>query len=659
MIGTILGDRYEILEKIGSGGMGDVFKAHDRRLDRIVAIKILKSEYNTDENFIRKFKRESLAAASISHPNIVSIYDVGVNTSGTDTIYYIVMEYIEGRTLKEIILEEGPIAQNRALNYTIQIAEALKVAHSKNIVHRDIKSQNIMVTGDNRVKVTDFGIARVAGNSTVTMTNAVMGSVHYFSPEQAKGAKVDNRSDIYSLGIVLFEMLTGDVPYDAENPISVALMHIQEPQIKPSTINPKVTPGADAIVEKMTMKNPRDRYESVDYIIRDIKDLLLNRRTPIREGKNTIPIGKREVQGRQDLRKEVVKRQEDKKGTPPPQREYAPSNYEFKEPPKKRKSSGTFLGVLTALLLFGLIIGGSYLILLRDPGEKNTPETASVLNVIGQNLEEGRARLEEEGFVVAVNPVETLEQNPNVVIDQEPKEGVEMEKGSTVTLSVTATPKSVPVPDITGMTPEEAKQTLSTHGLRLGSIRDSEYSEEIGAGKIIRTSPEPGSPVEPGTAINVYPSKGPEQKMAIVPNITGISKEDAKKYLEENKLILGDASEEYNEDVKKGLTFYQQYRSGDQIPEGTTVDIKVSLGKKPDPEPSPVDIYEKNVDLRLDLPEDGEEHEFEIIQVHDGEKKTIKRGSIDSSEVITVSGKTGDSFMVYIDGKHDHTVNVE
>lgn len=257
MQGMILADRYECLKRIGSGGMGDVYKAHDRRLDRIVAIKVLKSEYNEDENFIRKFRRESLAAASISHPNIVSIYDVGMETVAGEDVYYIVMEYIDGKTLKELIKEEGMLSQNQALNYLIQIAEALKIAHNKNIIHRDIKSQNIMVTRDNRVKVTDFGIARMAGNATMTVTNAVMGSVHYFSPEQARGQKVDARSDIYSMGIVLFEMLTGDVPFDSENPITVALMHVQNDIPMPSERNPRVGPEVDQVFKHMTEKNLR------------------------------------------------------------------------------------------------------------------------------------------------------------------------------------------------------------------------------------------------------------------------------------------------------------------------------------------------------------------------------------------------------------------
>lgn len=288
MINKILANRYEILEKIGTGGMGNVFKAHDRKLDRIVAIKVLKLEYNEDNNFIRKFKRESLAAASISHPNIVSIYDVGTEKIDDKEVHYIVMEYIDGKTLKDLINDEGRLSEKRALNYCIQIAEALKVAHSKHIVHRDIKSQNIMVTRDDRIKVTDFGIARVADNTTVTATNAVMGSVHYFSPEQARGAKVDNRSDIYSLGIVLFEMLTGRLPFDADNPVSVALMQVQSQMPKPSDYIKSIDPSVDGFeIEDTNFKNainilnPRGiidtkYFENGEFYVQDLGSILVS-----------------------------------------------------------------------------------------------------------------------------------------------------------------------------------------------------------------------------------------------------------------------------------------------------------------------------------------------------------------------------------------------
>lgn len=654
MIGKILGNRYEILEKIGSGGMGNVYKAHDRRLDRIVAIKILKSEYNTDENFIRKFKRESLAAASISHPNIVSIYDVGAEEIDEDSVYYIVMEYIEGRTLKEIIMEEGPIQANRALNYTIQIAEALKVAHSKNIVHRDIKSQNIMVTRDNRVKVTDFGIARVAGNSTVTMTNSVMGSVHYFSPEQAKGAKVDHRSDIYSMGIVLYEMLTGDVPYDAENPISIALMHIQNPLPPPSTINPKISPGIDRLVDKMTKKDPKDRYENVDLIIKDIKDLLLNRRPFSSAPRSTIPIDKTRIERAQAAQKDLLT------GKKPKQKKRTPV-YSYDEEPKKKKSGGPILGAFVAIILFAAVLFGGYKFLTRTPD--TDASLIPVPGVVGMSLEEAKEELEADKFRVAVTPRESDAEEENTILEQDPKEGTKVEKGSIIQLVVAAPPETVRVPDVRNKSVDDAAEILKQAGLNLGSIRDPEFNDSVGEDLVIRTSPESGSEVAPGTEVDIFPSKGAEQKLVIVPELKGTTVNQANSYLQERGLQLGQVMEEHNSSVKEGQIFYQKYQSGNSIPVGTKVDVKVSLGPeepvKPEEPEKPEDTGPKNVDLKIELPDDGETHSFQINRVRGDDKTTIKTGSLDRSGIVTLEGRTGDMFQIYIDGKIAKTVNVD
>ncbi|MDO5714258.1 MAG: Stk1 family PASTA domain-containing Ser/Thr kinase [Tissierellia bacterium] len=646
MIGTILGQRYEILEKIGSGGMGNVYKAHDRRLDRIVAIKILKTEYNADENFIRKFKRESLAAASISHPNIVSIYDVGAEEIGQDSIYYIVMEYIEGRTLKEIIMEEGPIAPNRALNYTIQIAEALKVAHGKNIVHRDIKSQNIMVTRDNRVKVTDFGIARVAGNSTVTMTNSVMGSVHYFSPEQAKGAKVDHRSDIYSMGIVLYEMLTGDVPYDAENPISVALMHIQNPLPPPSSINPIITPSLDYLVDKMTKKDSKDRYSNVDEIIKNIKDLLMNRKPFGGATKSTIPIDKGDIQRAQVVQKDILSGQ-------------IPKDKKYRSKDKKKKNSGPLLGAFVAILLFLGILFVGYKFLTREP--KPDDMIIPVPSVIGMNVEEAKTILEEKEFIVALTNKEVDDREPNIVLEQDPEEGTEIEKGSTVQLVVSTPVEEVLVPNVQNRSLDEARKILSDAGLALGSIRDPEYSDSVDEDLVIRTNPEIGTSVKPGTEIDIFPSKGPKEELAVVPELRGITVKKATQYLEERGLEVGEVSEEYHSSVEEGLIFYQKYQSGNNIPVGTKVDVKVSLGpeKIVDEETEVNSNSLKNIDLKVDVPDDNETHSFQIHRIRGNDKTTIKSGSLDQSNVITVDGKKGDVYQIFIDGKIEKTIEVD
>ncbi len=279
MIGTVLGNRYEIVEKIGGGGMALVYRAKCRLLNRYVAIKILRDEYINDEEFIKKFRRESQAAASLSHPNIVNIYDVGVDIKDGQEIQYIVMEYIKGKTLKEIIREKGKLTVEETIDYSIQIAEALEHAHKNHIVHRDIKPHNIMLTEDGRIKVTDFGIARAATASTVTNTSNVIGSVHYFSPEQARGGYTDEKSDIYSLGIVMYEMITGKVPFEGDSPITVALKHIQEEIVPPRKIDNTIPIGLENIIMNCVKKSQGDRYATASELLADL------RKTKLSEGK--------------------------------------------------------------------------------------------------------------------------------------------------------------------------------------------------------------------------------------------------------------------------------------------------------------------------------------------------------------------------------------
>ena len=267
MIGKTLGNRYEILEKVGEGGMAKVYKARCHLLDRNVAIKILKSEFNDDEEFIKKFRRESQAAASLSHPNILSIYDVGSEETDDHKVYYIVMEFIDGKTLKQIIKEKGKFSEEESIKYSLQISEALLHAHKNHIIHRDIKPHNIMLTPDDRIKVTDFGIARAATSSTVTASTDVLGSVHYFSPEQARGGFTDEKSDIYSLGIVMYEMITGKLPYVGDTPVSVALQHIQNKIKSPRDINPNMSKNFESIILKCTAKSQNNRYSAVSTLI--------------------------------------------------------------------------------------------------------------------------------------------------------------------------------------------------------------------------------------------------------------------------------------------------------------------------------------------------------------------------------------------------------
>lgn len=673
MIGKVLANRYEILEKIGTGGMGDVYKAHDRKLDRVVAIKILKAEYNDDSNFIRKFKRESLAAASISHPNIVSIYDVGTEEPYDEKIHYIVMEYIDGKTLKEVINEEGLLREKRALNYCVQIAEALKVAHSKNIVHRDIKSQNIMITKDDRVKVTDFGIARVADNSTVTATNAIMGSVHYFSPEQARGSKVDNRSDIYSMGIVLYEMLTGRLPFDAENPVSVALMQVQSNMPKPSDAYSDISEASDAIVLKMTAKDPNDRYKDVNLLIKDIKNLQLGRTSNIdftQTMKQTMPLDDRIKSSARasnknnssvsDRGKKVVRRSKDD--------DYDYDDYDeddnkrSKKKNNKKSSTPIILGILTAILLFVMIAVVVPKALFNS--DKKVEETlmVPVPNIVGLTEDEAIAKLKAQKLDVNISG---NEEDPNYsnkeVLSQSPKDGEEVKEGTTVNIVVNVLPDAIKIPELKGYTLEEAQKKVTELGLRIVDI-DSEYSDDVEEGKVFEQEPKAGIEVLKNKDIKIKISKGKDDRSITIPDTKGLNKDDAKKTLE----TLGfKVKIETTASGEVDLDEVVDYSPKENVKKGDTITLVVSSGKDQDKDEdeeeednTPVnDSYSNdpvNTTFSLTVPDDGERHRIEIKRhIKNGKTFTIynyHKTADDGNIKIPVEGTKGDKFEVYVDG---------
>lgn len=664
MIGKVLGNRYEILEKIGAGGMGDVYKAHDRKLDRIVAVKILKAEYTDDSNFIRKFKRESLAAASISHPNIVSIYDVGSEEIESQKVHYIVMEFIDGKTLKEIINEEGRLNEKRALNYTVQVAEALKTAHSKGIVHRDIKTQNIMVTKDDRVKVTDFGIARVADNSTVTATNAIMGSVHYFSPEQARGAKVDNRSDIYSLGIVLYEMLTGKLPFDAENPVSVALMQVQSDMPLPSKSYSDISSDVDSIVLKLTMKNPEDRYPDVNALIKDIKNVQLGRTAGSSYAKTssqeTVVMSDPRIQNNSNGRsKKVIRRDDD-----------TSNNVEPKKPNKKKKKGSSLpivLGIISAVLIFVLL---AFVVpkVFNNKADEDTVEKVSVPPLVGATKAEAKAKLDALGLVLdPVSVSEDENKNDDEIVSQEPKAGVEVEKGSTVKVVVNLLPEGVNMPKLVGETLESAQRIASENGLKITNIKD-EFDDEVEEGKIISQDPEAGNKISKNKEITITISKGIEVKKEIeVPNFTGSEGSEAKKELEDKGFVVK-IKEEYNNKVDPGEV--ADYEPKGKVEEGSTITLIVNSGKpdsgdlESDTEDGETDNSNLPSNIYVKLPSDGESHQVVVwrettkgqrYKIYDY-SKTADDGTVEVPLSHGVS--KGDKFEIYIDGNLNNTENI-
>ena len=653
MINKILANRYEILEKIGTGGMGNVFKAHDRKLDRIVAIKVLKLEYNEDNNFIRKFKRESLAAASISHPNIVSIYDVGTEKVEDKEVHYIVMEYIDGKTLKDLINDEGRLSEKRALNYCIQIAEALKVAHSKHIVHRDIKSQNIMVTRDDRIKVTDFGIARVADNTTVTATNAVMGSVHYFSPEQARGAKVDNRSDIYSLGIVLFEMLTGRLPFDADNPVSVALMQVQSQMPKPSDFIKSIDPSVDALVLKMTEKDPNDRYRDVFDLIKDIKDYTIGARTfsvkrDYEEDNRTVvtPIVNRK-QNRNHSNNLDNDRQKPKKVVK-----------------KKKSAAPAILGIFSAIVIIALLI---YVVPKAIKGMKNSDvvEKIAVENYIGKTREEAKELIEAQGLVLDVNTVENENEPDGVVLGQKPEEGTSVDKGSTITLEINELPDSVPVPPLKGLTKEEAQKTLEDNSLKLGSVEE-EFNEEVEEGKVIYSNPDGGYSVKRGTAVKIIISKGIDKTHVVLSDYKGMDQDVVVNQLKSFGLTVV-IENGYSNKVAEGQVYDMDPKPNQSVEKGSTVTLFISKGSKNDQEENDEtdnkqndnkqndDSYNKVNHVKVKVPDDGSTHNVSAERVKDGSGNKIGATSVwnynvDGGDVSNVELIGPGEYNIYVDG---------
>ena len=649
MINKILANRYEILEKIGTGGMGNVFKAHDRKLDRIVAIKVLKLEYNEDNNFIRKFKRESLAAASISHPNIVSIYDVGTEKVEDKEVHYIVMEYIDGKTLKDLINDEGRLSEKRALNYCIQIAEALKVAHSKHIVHRDIKSQNIMVTRDDRIKVTDFGIARVADNTTVTATNAVMGSVHYFSPEQARGAKVDNRSDIYSLGIVLFEMLTGRLPFDADNPVSVALMQVQSQMPKPSDFIKSIDPSVDALVLKMTEKDPNDRYRDVFDLIKDIKDYTI--------GARTFSVKRDYEEDDRTVVTPVVNRKQNRNHS----NNLDNDRQKPKKVVKKKKSAApAILGIFSAIVIIALLI---YVVPKAIKGMKNSDvvEKIAVENYIGKTREEAKELIEAQGLVLDVNTVENENEPDGVVLGQKPEEGTSVDKGSTITLEINELPDSVPVPPLKGLTKEEAQKTLEDNSLKLGSVEE-EFNEEVEEGKVIYSNPDGGYSVKRGTAVKIIISKGIDKTPIVLSDYKGMDQDVVVNQLKSFGFTVV-IENGYSNKVAEGQVYDMDPKPNQSVDKGSTVTLFISKGAKINEEEETEDNednqnednYNKVNHVKVKVPDDGSTHNVSAERVKDGSGNKIGATSVwnynvDGGDVSNVELIGPGEYNIYVDG---------
>lgn len=522
MIGTLLGNRYEIIEKIGEGGMAEVYKAKCRLLNRFVAVKILKEEYSKDKEFVNKFKAEAASAGSISHNNIVNIYDVG----SEGTLNYIVMEYVQGITLKELIIQNGRLDYNRAIDIAIQIAKAIECAHKNNIIHRDIKPQNILVTSEGNIKVTDFGIAKVSNSVTITNTNKVIGSAHYFSPEQAKGSFVDGRTDIYSLGVVIYEMVTGKVPFDAESPVSVALKHLQEPVIPPKHINGNLPDGLNNLILKAMEKDPISRYQNIKDMLLDLQQIKNNSDYKIDtfdsysdHTKIMNPVTDCEIEEKED--ENSVKKKNSKK------------------PKLKSALILVPLGILIVIIFF---FAGWYIMskssISSKTNENTVSETVTVPSVVGMTEYEAEKAIRDKGLEPVIGSREKSDKPAGIVIASNPSENTNVKSGSKVTIYISSGMMEIKVPDVKGTDVNVAISIIENSGFKVGE-KTYEFSTTIPENSIISQTPEANSFLEKGSKIDLVISKGQEIIYTKVPDLFNLTLKDAENLLISNNLRLG------------------------------------------------------------------------------------------------------------------------
>ncbi len=574
MNNRLLAGRYELIQKTGEGGMAIVYKGKDRLLNRYVAIKILRPEFTKDEKFIENFIRESQAAAGLTHPNIVGVYDVGREGN----IYYIVMELVEGKSLSEIIEEKGKLGYKQAVDYAIQIAQALSLAHKNQIVHRDVKPHNVLVTNQGVAKLADFGIAMpVADGSMEEKSDKVMGSVHYFSPEQARGAYVDERSDIYSLGVVIYEMLTGHVPYDGDNPVNIALQHINDPFPSAKEEVSEVPYQLDRIIHKATEKFQSKRYKKVDEMIEDLKSISY---IESRFGQKALYgefDGDETVESKDKEKAETNITKNTKNNTFGNKKKF--NLIEFLKSDKGSKTiiiAGVVIIIIAALLILGTMNGWF--------SHKNEVE---VPQFIGDTYEEAVSKAEELGLKIERgDDVFSNEQEEGYVTAQNPEAGTMVVEGKTIVINVSKGKRDGVIPTLIGKTEEQAKKELEDLGFVLGTVTIvTSYESE---GKIVKQTIEPGTKAEQGTVVNIEVSDGRGVEQTIVPQLIGSTPDEAKDMLTALKLTIGDITYEERSDMPENVVFWQSIARDTEVNIYTEISFKVSKGTPPpEEEPEP------------------------------------------------------------------------
>ena len=623
--GKMLGNRYEIIEKVGNGGMATVYRAEDKVLKRNVAVKVLKDEFTTDEEFIKRFEIEAQSAARLTHPNIVSIYDVG----SEDNLYYIVMELIRGKTLKEIIVEErGPLPWKWSVNVAIQIASALEMAHKNNIIHRDIKPHNIIITEDGIAKVTDFGIAKAVSNSTITAFGTTIGSVHYFSPEHARGGFTDAKSDLYSLGVVMYEMVTGRVPFDADTPVSVALKHMQEEPEEPIELNPNLPSAVNRIIMKALKKDTTLRYQSATDMLADLRQALKNPNGDFVDDKDYDATAKTQKINT-DLYGNIDEGNDrQKKGK---------KDNKFVAFVKRHKVLSAFIGLI---ILFAISLGGTLAVLnITNPAEVELPE------VVGMSKEEAQKTVEDLKLVFEVASEEFNKDVPEgYIISQDPTyiADYHVKEGSTVKVVVSKGQEKTTVPKVVGMKRQEAEEALEEANLKAEIVEET--SKTVEEGYVISQDVEAESEAYAGDTIKIHVSTGTGIKQVKVENVVGQTEASARTTLEGQGLKVNvtyvDATTDNGKVIKQSVT------AGTTVDEGTTVTLTVNKVAET-----------KNISVIINLKQitggytedDEEETVSRTVNISvNGETRTGVNKNETTYSAISLSGKDGESLEITV-----------
>lgn len=665
--GMVISDRYEIMEMVGTGGMADVYKAKCHRLNRFVAIKILKPEFSNDKSFVAKFRAEAQSAAGLSHPNIVNVYDVGEDAG----LYYIVMELVEGITLKSFIERKGKLEVKEAVGIAIQIAQGMEAAHENHIIHRDIKPQNIIISREGKVKVTDFGIAKAA--STNTITSNTMGSVHYLSPEQARGGYSDEKSDIYSLGVTMYEMLTGRVPFIGDNTVSVALSHIQEEPQPIRELEPNVPISVENIVTKCMQKKPERRYLSTHELIVDLKRSITNPngdfvKIPAAAALDspTISLTEDEVKKIKNEAKVSSRPIEtSKKAAPAPKDTVDDEDIEEDEVDPKLEKIMTY-GSIAAALIIGLIL--IYLIghtfgLFKFGGDKSsdttnttdtqvTGETTKAVDapdLSGKTLDEAIAILSDAniGYTYEEQYSDVVEKG--FVMEQSIPAGSEIAAGEILVITVSGGKEAFEVPDVNNRLDDEAVTILTEAKLEVK--HEFEFSDTVEQGRVIRTNPERGVKVSEGDVVTIILSSGKEEVMKKVPDLSNLTEADASAKLKEQGLEVGTVSYKNSDEFANGTVMSQSYAANKEVPEGTAVDITVSKG------PSVKEYVYKGT-VKIDQNPFATEDEDGVVTLEltqDGEQTNVYENVLTYADFpftqqITGNSESDGQIRMYVDG---------